>query len=256
MPRKNLINQKFNHWTVLSLDEEKTASSKRTYWICQCDCEEKTIRSVRSDGLTGGTSKSCGCENRKLARERLKENGAKYAKMRKENLIGQSFGYWTVIKDSDMINGHTAWTCRCKCGTIRSVLRQSLVSGASQSCGCLNMSHGEKAIHDLLKKNNITFVQEYNSTLLLNPKNSHYARFDFFVDNKYMIEFDGIQHFENSVDRNYFKHENLQKRQEYDKKKNDWCKDNNIPLIRIPYTHLKELCLEDLLLETTNWRVV
>lgn len=41
MPRKNLINQKFNHWTVLSLDEEKTASSKRTYWICQCDCEEK-----------------------------------------------------------------------------------------------------------------------------------------------------------------------------------------------------------------------
>lgn len=176
--------------------------------------------------------------------------------MRKENLIGQSFGYWTVIKDSDMINGHTAWTCRCKCGTIRSVLRQSLVSGASQSCGCLNMSHGEKVIHDLLKENNITFVQEYNSTLLLNPKNSHYARFDFFVDNKYMIEFDGIQHFENSAYMNYFKHENLQKRQEYDKKKNDWCKDNNIPLIRIPYTHLKELCLEDLLLETINWRVV
>ena len=38
-----------------------------------------------------------------------------------------------------------------------------------------------------------------------------------------------------------------------DKYKNQWCKDNNIPLIRIPYTHLKDLCIEDLLLETSNY---
>ena len=30
-------------------------------------------------------------------------------------------------------------------------------------------------------------------------------------------------------------------------------KENNIPLIRIPYTHLNKLCLEDLLLETSNF---
>jgi len=39
-------------------------------------------------------------------------------------------------------------------------------------------------------------------------------------------------------------------------KKNQWCKENNIPLIRIPYTHLKDLCIEDLLLETSNYVVV
>ena len=33
------------------------------------------------------------------------------------------------------------------------------------------------------------------------------------------------------------------------------CKENNIPLIRIPYTHLNKLCLEDLLLETSNFIV-
>jgi len=35
--------------------------------------------------------------------------------------------------------------------------------------------------------------------------------------------------------------------------KNQWCKENNIPLIRIPYTHLQDLCLEDLQLETSQF---
>ena len=29
--------------------------------------------------------------------------------------------------------------------------------------------------------------------------------------------------------------------------------ENNIPLIRIPYTHLQDLCLEDLQLETSKF---
>ena len=37
--------------------------------------------------------------------------------------------------------------------------------------------------------------------------------------------------------------------------KNKWCQENNVPLIRIPYTRLKELSLKDLLLETTNFLV-
>lgn len=42
-------------------------------------------------------------------------------------------------------------------------------------------------------------------------------------------------------------------RQEHDKLKNQWCKENNIPLIRIPYTRYNDLCIEDLLLETSNF---
>ena len=37
--------------------------------------------------------------------------------------------------------------------------------------------------------------------------------------------------------------------------KNHWCKDNNIPIIRIPYTHLDNLELSDLLLETSPFRL-
>lgn len=42
--------------------------------------------------------------------------------------------------------------------------------------------------------------------------------------------------------------------QKSDKIKNRWCKNNNIPLIRIPYTH-KEITLNDLLLETTTFLI-
>ena len=45
----------------------------------------------------------------------------------------------------------------------------------------------------------------------------------------------------------------MKAQQERDIIKTQWCKDNNIPLIRIPYWHLKELKLEDLLLETSKF---
>ena len=38
-----------------------------------------------------------------------------------------------------------------------------------------------------------------------------------------------------------------------DSYKNQWCKENNISLIRIPYTKLKTLTIEDLILETTTY---
>ena len=40
---------------------------------------------------------------------------------------------------------------------------------------------------------------------------------------------------------------------ERDAFKNEWCKENNILLIRIPYWHLKDLCIEDLKLETSKF---
>lgn len=75
----------------------------------------------------------------------------------------------------------------------------------------------------------------------------------FFVNNQYLIEFDGIQHFFATSDR--FCSEEVEKIKQRDAYKNQWCKENNIPLIRIPYTHLKDLVIEDLLLETTSFLV-
>lgn len=35
--------------------------------------------------------------------------------------------------------------------------------------------------------------------------------------------------------------------------KNQYCIDNQIPIIRIPYTHFNDLCIEDLQLDTSNF---
>ena len=59
------------------------------------------------------------------------------------------------------------------------------------------------------------------------------------------IEYDGKQHFEcPSV-------WNGKSIKEHDLFKNNWCLKNNIKLIRIPYYHLKDLTLKDLIPETS-----
>lgn len=78
-----------------------------------------------------------------------------------------------------------------------------------------------------------------------------YYRFDFYVENKYLIEYDGIQHFSPGSGWNTL--EQLKKTQEKDKLKNLWCQQHNIPLIRIPYTHLDEITIEDLKINTSNF---
>ena len=46
---------------------------------------------------------------------------------------------------------------------------------------------------------------------------------------------------------------NTELAQKHDIIKNAWCLANDIPLIRIPYTHYDNLCLEDLQLETSKF---
>lgn len=53
---------------------------------------------------------------------------------------GERFGSWTLIEMTPRIKGshHIWWTCRCDCGTRRSVHGNTLRSGASKSCGCVS----------------------------------------------------------------------------------------------------------------------
>lgn len=55
------------------------------------------------------------------------------------DLVGQSFGYWTVeSRTQNTKHGAAQWNCRCKCGTTRIITTSTLNSGRSLSCGCLN----------------------------------------------------------------------------------------------------------------------
>ena len=120
--RKNLIGQKFNHLTVIELDLDKTQSSGRTHWICECDCEDKTRLSVSACNLQRGNSTKC-----------------KYC--RAENLIGKQFNQLTVIKRIITDEDKVEWLCQCSCGNTKIIRADSLKSGHTQSCGCLQKKH-------------------------------------------------------------------------------------------------------------------
>lgn len=61
----NLIGQKFNRLTVI---EKANSINNKPYWICKCDCGNKTI--VSENNLKKKNTKSCGC----LKHERIVES--------------------------------------------------------------------------------------------------------------------------------------------------------------------------------------
>ena len=101
----------------------------------------------------------------------------------------------------------------------------------SRECGCpyCSSSKGERMINSILTNIRLPFISE--SSININGK---FYYFDFFVpDLKLAIEFDGIQHFE-SVE--YFGgSDNFNINILNDKIKEEYCVQNNIFLLRIPY---------------------
>ena len=228
----DLTNQVFERWTVIS----RAPNNKRgeTMWNCRCECGKEKI--VNGYSLRNGTSKSCGCLQKEIA-----------SKNNFKDLSNQTFGKLTVINVSGQDkHGHRIWNCQCSCDakTIIQVRGNDLTSGKTTSCGCIR-SIGEEKIAFLLLQAGIPFEKE-KTFLTCRFESGGLARFDFFVNNKYLIEYDGIQHFQPTF--NQLNSEAFNIAQSHDEYKNQWCKENNIPLIRIKYDQLNDLKIEDLLL--------
>lgn len=107
-------------------------------------------------------------------------------------------------------------------------------------CSCWKTySIGVQRIITILKKNNISYELEKKFDTCISPK-GNCLPFDFYLpDYNILIEYDGQQHFKISFGQDENK---LIKQKEYDKIKNEWCKNNNIHLIRIPY-YQKEITI-------------
>lgn len=204
----------------------------KTYWHCKCDCGNEC--DVLTANLRKGDTQSCGCK--------LKDY-----RQRAQNLVGQRFGKLIVLEKDEKISkekGHTYWRCKCDCGRERSVYHTHLISGDTSSCGCLH-SNGENIIEDMLKAANLTYSKEFVFNDL-KGEGGGVLRFDFaiFENNslKCLIEYNGIQHYQ--VIGFFGGEEQFQKQKRQDKRKMDYCKKNNIPLIIIPYTDDDKLSID------------
>lgn len=185
--RKDITNQRFGRLVALYPTEERQGG--KIIWLCKCDCGNEV--KVPIDRLTGKNTQSCGC----LSKEKTSERFC-------IDLTGQTFGKLTVIKRDNTKNyKRVHWLCKCSCGNseLESVDGYYLRSGEKTQCSkCVPKSKGEEQIKNILIKNNISFTQEKSFDDCRFPKTNRLARFDFYIDNKYLIEFDGRQHIQNT----------------------------------------------------------
>lgn len=233
----DLTGQKFGRLEVVGIDHKR---GNCYYWKCICDCGNTKV--IEGTCIRFGRTKSCGC---------LKQESDRRPKGNVDDLIGRKFGALTVVSrhGSDK-RGEALWGCICDCGNPNEVivLGSNLRSGHTQSCGCVRMSHGEIKIAQLLYENGISF--EYDIPLF-KLKSGLSARFDFYVSNKYLIEYDGETHYAIAL-HGWHNDANVSKIRENDAEKTDWCRKSNIPLIRIPFTHYDSITIKDLLLTSDN----
>lgn len=210
------------------------------YWKCKCSCGNIFI--TRGTDLTNGHTKSCGCFSKKRTQQMGLANKNKFIK----DISNIRFGSLVALKPTEKRDScrSVIWECQCDCGNIVELSSHVLQQG-QQSCGC-NKSNGELKIAQLLLEAKIPFETQKTFETCRFPNTNYPARFDFFVDNKYLIEYDGIQHTDPRFGWNNL--ENFKKIQYRDNYKTQWCLENNIPLIRISYSQYKNLTLQDLLL--------
>lgn len=117
--------------------------SGHVMWRCICDCGVETI--VRGASLPTGNTNSCGC----LKTTVKKLN--KYGKLRAMERIKTEDGW--------------KWRCLCDCGTETFVMAGNLISGNTQSCGCLQPINEEIPITKRKQKR----------TLLVEPDEISYS---------------------------------------------------------------------------------
>ena len=240
----DLTGQQFERLLVIERDLNKSqAAGKHAYWICRCSCGN--VKSIEGSKLRQGIIHSCGCLQRELSSQRLKERiSGTY-----EDLTGKRFGKLLVLEHEEEKSKEkkkTFWKCQCDCGTISYVESYSLKNGIIQSCGCTK-SKGEQKIISILTQNGIIFKKEISFD---NLKDKNKLRFDFGVFNKegdlqYLIEFQGQQHY---FSTDFFGGDvYLNKLKQHDSLKRKYCNENNILLIEIPYWDLEKLSYNYLL---------
>lgn len=232
----DLTGQQFGYLTVIERVEN---IGKQVRWLCRCKCGNEKI--VYGTNLRRGLTTSCGCYRKeKLTQEKL------------QDLTGQKFGRLTVIglHHYDPELRHYHWECECECGGRTIVYSGHLKSGHTQSCGCIN-SKGEEKIATILATNNIPFAKQYIFEDCRGVNNG-LLRFDFAIFGadglSHLIEYDGWQH-KNRTGSKWDRDNRFEERQEHDKIKTEYCKKNNIPLIRISSMQYPTLSIKDLILK-------
>jgi len=145
----------------------------------------------------------------------------------------ESIGYKRI---GEYVNSHKKMTVVCNNGHRTEMLLSNLRSGIR--CKYCHFSLGEKEVIDHLESLGVTYDREVH----YKNNSGESMFFDFVIYDingnvLFIIEYDGIHHFE---ERELFKN-TLDYVLERDDRKDAFCKENGISILRIPYTEFSRV---------------
>lgn len=247
---ENIIGETFGRLTVIGDAEYESGNGKHKRFTCKCECGN-TI-TCRGSDLRAGIKVDCGCGS-----------AEKWSNAKTNDLTGQIFGSLTVIERDKSVpyqgGKHAQWLCKCAlCGSITSVASDMLTRYGKDRCSdCIGIPIGESKIKAILDDACIPYKHDTVFKDCIYPDTGYHLRFDFVVnadsDSTYVIEFDGIQHYKPV--KHWEASTNLEGRKARDSFKNQWCMENGIQIIRIPYTHINDINLRDLIPESSDFLI-
>ena len=245
---------------------ERIEKTKSNHWKCLflCGWCNKNTFVTTLDHITRKNHEylSCGCKDQEVLekkKDRIKNQdknktifGAKKAREKHSPYkINTKWGHLTIkeITNKRDCSGNKIVKCICDCGKSdllyeysTSYLYNENYQRRCPLCKIKTVSSGEEKIQKILTDNGIQFFKEYIFENCFNPKTNYKLLFDFYLpDYNCCIEYDGIQHFKTN---SYFQHNSLENRKDRDSIKDNFCKENNIKLIRIPYWDYNKISIE------------
>ena len=145
---------------------------------------------------------------------------------------------YTPLEDYNGCNTKILMLCN-NCGGSWMITPHNLQSGFG--CPRCRASKGERKIRYILQENNINYQEQFTFE---GCKTTRLLPFDFYLpDLNLCIEFDGLQHFSPisfTSDKTNIE-ESFKKLQNRDTIKNEYCKNNGIKLLRIPYYNFDKI---------------
>lgn len=210
--RERKLNEIKEKYEIISTQVKDT----HTYYTIKCkNCGHERTSTLKNLY----THLNCGCITGVYRNRTMKEF---IDEVNKNSRLG------TYELVSDYVDQTTKVLLKHDCGFIWSVRPGDAIYGRAACPKCARKeSKGESLVRQILTDLNIEFQQEVvipNSCL----------RFDFYFqlkNHKFAIEYNGRQHFE---DVEFFR-TSFAEQQDRDQRKAQYCLDNNIELINIPY---------------------
>ena len=129
---EDLTGLQYPHFTVIEPVYKEYQGKQRLYWKCKCECGKMFF--AFKTAIKTGSTKSCGCFNKKQQKEMRLGKG--------KVSIGDKFGLLTVI-DIEIDKNKSYYICECECGKRISLSPQNHIL-KRYSCGCLNKDYKDK----------------------------------------------------------------------------------------------------------------